>query len=84
LNSQPHFSSTTAFVALYEALRKSVHRSETEEALFRALVDVLASMRPEERAALDSALGDPATKRHRERAIAHLERELAIRGIIDR
>ncbi|HYA34340.1 MAG TPA: hypothetical protein VEF03_01920 [Candidatus Binataceae bacterium] len=60
-----------------------MNRNEADYALFRALDEVVASLRPEERAALDSTASDPAAMRHRERAIAHLGSELMARGMLE-
>jgi hypothetical protein len=79
------YSSVAAFLAHYEALRKVPVSARTDDDRnhLAAIEQLLATLRPEERAAVDSDSNDPAVVRHRERATIRLRRELTARGLID-
>jgi hypothetical protein len=79
------YSSVSAFLAHYEILRKISPSSQTDDDRnqLAALEQLVATLRPEERAAVDSNSSDPTIVRHRERATIRLRRELNARGLID-
>ena len=79
------YSSVSAFLAHYQALRKLPASSLTDDDRKRleAIDLLLEILRPEERAAIVSDAGDSATARHRERASLRLRRELIARGALD-
>jgi hypothetical protein len=79
------YSSISAFLAHYQALRKISGSARTEDERHRldAIERLLDLLRPEERAAIDSAAVDPFVVRHRERASLRLRRELMARGALD-
>jgi hypothetical protein len=83
------YTSLAAFLAHRRALRQAgVGRLSADELARSAEMEkIIASLRPEERAALETgadgeARGDGATRRHRERAEASLARELRARGLL--
>ncbi|HLI79160.1 MAG TPA: hypothetical protein VKV03_04210 [Candidatus Binataceae bacterium] len=79
------YSSVSAFLAHYQALRKipAPSLSEKDRNLLAAMELLLEVLRPEERAAIVSESGDAAAARHRERASMRLRRELMARGALD-
>jgi predicted RNA binding protein with dsRBD fold (UPF0201 family) len=79
------YSSVSAFLAHYQALRKISALAPTEDERKRldAMDRLLDLLRPEERAAVDSDSVDPVVVRHRERASLQLRRELMARGALD-
>jgi hypothetical protein len=81
----PAYSSLSAFLAHYRALKSAASRSAYDEQLLAemsALLAMPAMLAPDARAALDSPANNPSAKRHRERAELDLRRELAARGIL--
>ncbi len=78
----PAYSSLTAFLAHYHALKSDPSRGANDEQLFAAISAAIAMLAPEARAALETAEDSASAKRHRERAELQLRRELAARGII--
>lgn len=77
------YSSVTAFVAHWRALETAdAQLHDDDRALLAALRDVLATLRPDERAALESDANPGPAARHRERAHASLARELRTRGLL--
>jgi hypothetical protein len=79
------YSSLAAFLAHYETLRKLSPAAigAEDRNLLAAFEQLLALLRPAERAALIADSGDSAAARHRERALLRLRRELLARGAID-
>jgi hypothetical protein len=79
------YSSVSAFLAHYQALRKLSAPALTEDDRNRltAMELLLDLLRPEERAAVVSDSNNPAAVRHRERASLRLRRELIARGALD-
>jgi hypothetical protein len=79
------YSSVSAFLAHYQSLRRIPASSQTEDDRnrFVAMELLLEILRREERAAVVSGSDDPAAKRHRERAVLRLRRELVARGALD-
>ena len=79
------YSSVSAFLAHYHALRNLPAAAQTEDDRNRlaAIETLLELLRPEERAAVISDSNDPAVVRHRERASIRLRRELMARGALD-
>jgi hypothetical protein len=79
------YSSLAGFLAHYDALRKipSAALSSDDRNILAAIEKLLATLRPEERAALIDEAGDAAAARHRERAMLRLRRDLIARGVID-
>jgi hypothetical protein len=79
------YSSVSAFIAHYQALRKipASAQSEDDRNRLAAMERLLEVLRPEERAAVVSQSDDPAAVRHRERASTRLRRELIARGALD-
>ncbi|HVB80720.1 MAG TPA: hypothetical protein VNE82_12340 [Candidatus Binataceae bacterium] len=84
------YSSLAAFLAHWRALRRaSTGASAADELARRAAMDeIIAALRPAERAALEAANIDHesasagAALRHRERAELQLARELRTRGLL--
>jgi hypothetical protein len=79
------YSSVSAFLAHYQALRKipASVRSEDDRNRLAAMDRLLEVLRPEERAAAVTDSTDPAILRHRERASLRLRRELLTLGARD-
>ena len=79
------YSSVSAFLAHYQALRKVPVASLEDEDRRRldAIEKLLEVLRPAEREAVESNSGEPAVARHRERASLRLRRELMARGALD-
>ena len=79
------YSSVSAFVEHYLTLRAlasgSLEKDDREP--LAAMHEVLGALRTEERAAIESDRDDPSILRHRERAMLHLRRELAGRGMLE-
>jgi hypothetical protein len=78
----PEYSSLTAFLAHYRALKSNPSRSPDDERLFTEMSAAIATLVPETRAAIDSTEDNSSANRHRERAEVRLRRELAARGIV--
>jgi len=78
----PAYSSLTAFLAHYHALKSEPSRGDDDEQLFAGMSAAIATLSPEARAALDTVEDSAGAKRHRERAELQLRRELAARGIV--
>ena len=79
------YSSVSAFLAHYYALRNLPRSAQTEDDRnhLAAIELLLELLRPEEREAVVSSSNDPAAVRHRERASMRLRRELMARGALD-
>lgn len=79
------YSSLAAFLAHYRALRAASESAMDSEDRNRlaAMERLIAVLRPEERAAIESNSGAPAVARHRERALLRLRRGLLAHGVID-
>jgi hypothetical protein len=78
----PVYSSLTAFLAHYHALKSIPSRGPDDERLFAEMLAAIATLAPEPRAAIDSTEDNPDANRHRERAEVQLRRELSARGIL--
>jgi hypothetical protein len=78
----PAYSSVTAFLEHYRALKSDPSRSPGDEQLFTEMSAAIAKLPPDTQAALNSTDDNSSAKRHRERAILQLHRELAVRGIV--
>jgi hypothetical protein len=84
------YASLAAFLAHRRALKQAGAGRLSADELARSaeMEKIIASLQPEERAALDAAaagggaLGAGAVRRHRERAEASLARELRARGLL--
>jgi hypothetical protein len=84
------YASLVAFLAHWRALKHaSADALAAEEVARRAEMDeIIAALRPEERAALEAAnteaanTDDGSARRHRERAELSLARELRARGLL--
>jgi len=78
----PRYSSLTAFLAHYHALKSAPSRASNDERLFNEMSAAIETLAPATRAALDSSEDSARAKRHRERAELQLRRELAASGIV--
>ncbi len=86
------YSSLAAFLAHWRALKHATADTLTADELAHGaeMDQIVAALRPEERAALaaanndDSSAAAGATRRHRERADLRLARELRARGLLAR
>jgi hypothetical protein len=78
----PAYSSVTAFLAHYRALKSAASRSSHDEQLFAAVSAAIATLAPQARGALESVEDSARIKRHRDRDELQLRRELAARGIV--
>jgi hypothetical protein len=78
----PAYSSLSAFLAHYHALKSETSRCANDENLFSQMSAAIATLAPDARAALDSPANNSVAKRHRDRAELDLRRELAARGIL--
>ncbi|HEY9156471.1 hypothetical protein [Candidatus Binatus sp.] len=78
----PAYSSLTAFLAHYHALKSDPSRGSDDEQLLAVMSAAIATLAPEARAALDSVEDSARAKRHRDRAELRLRRELAARGFV--
>jgi hypothetical protein len=84
------YSSLAAFLAHWRALKYATVDAPAADELARSaeMNEIIAALRPEERAALEAAITDDgsvsagATRRHRERAELRLARELRKRGLL--
>jgi hypothetical protein len=82
------YSSLAAFLAHWRALKHATADTLAADELARSaeMDELVAALRPEERAALEAANNDDrsagATRRHRERAELRLARELRARGLL--
>jgi hypothetical protein len=84
------YSSLAAFLAHWRALKHATAAALAADELARRaeMDEIIAALRPEERAALEAANNDDksagadATRRHRERAELRLARELRGRGLL--
>ena len=75
------YSSLAAFLAHYRALQFAHSRTADEDQLFKEMSAAIATLSPEDRAALDSSAAGSA-RRNRERAELHLKRELSAHAIL--
>jgi alkylhydroperoxidase family enzyme len=78
----PAYSSLSAFLAHYRALKSDASRSADDDQLLSEMSAVIATLSPEARAALDSTEDSASARRHRDRAELQLRRELVARGIV--
>jgi hypothetical protein len=78
----PAYSSVTAFLEHYHALKSDLSRGSADDQLFTEMSAAIAKLPPDSQTALDSTDDNSSAKRHRERAILQLHRELAARGIV--
>jgi len=78
----PAYSSLSAFLAHYRALKSDASRSADDDQLLSEMSAVIATLSPEARAALDSTEDSASARRHRARAELQLRRQLAARGIV--
>ena len=84
------YASLAAFLAHWRALKHASAGALTADELARRaeMDEIIAALRPEERAALEAAntddgsAGAGAARRHRERAELRLARELRARGLL--
>jgi hypothetical protein len=84
------YASLTAFLAHWRALKHASAGALNVDELARRneMDEIIALLRPEERAALEAAsandrsAGAGAARRHRERAEVRLARELRARGLL--
>ena len=72
----------TAFLEHYRALKSDPSRGAGDEQLLAAMSATIAKLPPELGAALDSTDDNASVRRHRERAVLQLHRELVARGIV--
>jgi hypothetical protein len=78
----PEYSSLTAFLAHYRALKSTRSRGPDDERVFAEMSAAIETLAPEARAAIDSTEDSPSANRHRARAELRLRRQLAARGIL--
>ncbi len=76
------FSSLSAILEYYAALRRAPQPTDEERATLAAIAEILEVLTPEERASLDG-VGADAAQRRRERAYRKLARELIRRGLLE-
>ncbi len=76
------YSSLAAFLAHWRTLARAGTLDGTERERLAAMQEILATLRPEELAALASPAVSGAPARHRERAELKLARELRTRGLL--
>ncbi|MGH7778458.1 MAG: hypothetical protein ACREQR_01340 [Candidatus Binataceae bacterium] len=76
------YASIAAFLAHYRSLNSSRELSGAERRILTEMRAPLDWLESGERAALESDADDSAARRHRERAMRKLSRELISRGII--
>ena len=84
------YASLTAFLAHWRALKHASAGALSADELARRteMDEIIAALRPDERAALDAAhtddgsAGAGAARRHRERAEVRLARALRARGLL--
>ncbi len=76
------FSSLSAFLEYYAALRRAPQLTDEERATLAAIAEIFEVLTPEERSSLDGAAAD-AARRRRERAYRKLARELIRRGLLE-
>lgn len=84
------YYSPAAFLAHWRALKRATADALAADELARGaeMDEIIAMLRPEERAALEAANSDGgsastgATRRHRERAELRVARELRARGLL--
>ncbi len=76
------FSSLSAFLEYYAALRRAPQPTDEERATLAAIGEIIDILTPEERASLDGAAAD-AAQRRRERAYRKLAHELIRRGVLE-
>jgi hypothetical protein len=78
------YSSLAAFLAHYRALRGDHDAGRAADGgRLAAMEQLIALLRAEERAAIESDSDAPEVARHRERAQLKLRRELLARGVLD-
>jgi hypothetical protein len=76
------YSSVSAFIAHFQALKTARNRSSDEEALLAEMSAIVGSLREPERAALDSEDDTSTARRRREHAEIDLRRQLVAHGIL--
>ena len=72
----------TAFLEHYRALKSDPSRGPDDELLFTQMSAAIAKLPPDSQVALDANDDNSSAKRHRDRAVLQLHRELAARGIV--
>ncbi len=77
----PAYSSLTAFLAHYQALRARPRRTQDESGRLAEMESLIAQLRPPEVQALRNANGG-GSERHRERALRHLTQILRHKGVL--
>jgi hypothetical protein len=78
----PAYSSVTAFLEHYHALKSDSSRNSDDEQLFAEMSAAIARLPSETRAALDFIDDSASGGRQRERAVLQLRSELAAREIV--
>lgn len=76
------YSSLAAFLAHWRMLERAAALDNSDGERLAAMREILAVLRPEERAALDEPVAAGSAARHRERAELKLARELRSRGLL--
>jgi hypothetical protein len=76
------YSSVSAFIAHFRALKMARNRSLDEESLFNEMSAVVDSLHQPERTALESDEQTSTARRRREHAEINLRRQLLARGIL--
>jgi hypothetical protein len=76
------YSSVSAFIAHFRALKAARNRTVEEESLFVEMSEAVDSLHQPERAALESDEQISTARRRRERAEINLRRQLLARGIL--
>ncbi|HXW83106.1 MAG TPA: hypothetical protein VEJ86_01770 [Candidatus Binataceae bacterium] len=77
-----NYSSLTAFLEYWRALRSSAARSPEEQGRLEEIEGLLSTFSKAEAAALDAAAEDPTSRRHRERVEHKLRHLLIERGVL--
>jgi hypothetical protein len=78
----PAYSSLTAFLAHWRALRSLTAPDNAQSALLAEMESMLGELGPDERGALEGADSGGDAARHRQRAERHLSRILRQRGVL--
>ncbi len=76
------YSSVSAFIAHFRALRNAAARTADEESLLGEMSAIVASLEPPERAALEADEKTSTARRRREHAELNLRRKLIARSIL--
>ena len=76
------YSSLSALLAHWRALKSAPQRSREEHERFEEIAALVAGLSPDEARALENDASDPAAARHRERAENKLRRALLERGFL--